>query len=62
MSVILSPIVSEFETTDKEASYNAWLLAKTTISITDTSPCLPHDAVMSEIEGIISEAEHRKTA
>ena len=62
MSTLLSPLVSEFETTAKEAQYKAWLIAKTTISAADTSPCIAHDAVMAEIEAIISEAEYRKSS
>ena len=33
MSTALSPLVSEFETTEQEASYTAWLRAKVAASL-----------------------------
>jgi hypothetical protein len=35
---ILSPLVSEFETEEQEASYTAWLQAKVQASLDDPRP------------------------
>ncbi|EBK1959565.1 stability determinant [Salmonella enterica] len=45
MGTALSPIVSEFETVEQEASYNEWLKAKVAASLADTRPAVPHDEV-----------------
>ncbi|MEP7351516.1 MAG: stability determinant [Sphingorhabdus sp.] len=42
-----SPIVSEFETTEKAEAYEAWLRAKVTASLADDSPSVSHDEAMS---------------
>ena len=46
MSAALSPLVSEFETAEQEASYTAWLQAKVAASLADPRPPIPHDEVM----------------
>lgn len=53
MSTALSPLVSEFETTEQEASYTAWLQAKVAASLADPRPAIPHDAVMAEMDALI---------
>ncbi|MBN6413672.1 antitoxin [Escherichia coli] len=55
MSTALSPIVSEFETTEQENSYNEWLRAKAASSLADPRPSIPHDEVMAEIENLIAQ-------
>lgn len=40
MGTVLSPIVSEFETVEQEASYNEWLKAKVAVSLTDPRPAI----------------------
>ena len=55
MSTALSPIVSEFETTEQENSYNEWLRAKVTSSLADPRPSIPHDEVMAEMENLIAQ-------
>ncbi|MEY2842506.1 MAG: hypothetical protein RI920_543 [Pseudomonadota bacterium] len=52
-----SPIVSEFETAEQEASYSAWLQAKAAASLADPRPPIPHDQVMAEMDAIIAAAE-----
>ncbi len=47
MSTDLSPLVSEFETEEQEASYTAWLTAKVQASLDDPRPNIPHDKVMA---------------
>lgn len=53
MSIALSPLVSEFETIEQEASYTAWLQAKVAASLADRRPATPHDAVMAEMDALI---------
>lgn len=60
MNTVLSPLVSEFETEEQEASYTAWLKAKVQASLDDTRPDVPHDQVMAEMDLIITEAERRR--
>src|SRR6218665_1426831 len=45
MSTDLSPIVSELETSDQQASYTEWLRAKVAASLADPRPAIPHDEV-----------------
>ena len=53
MSIALSPLVSEFETIEQEASYTAWLRAKVAASLADPRPAIPHDEVMAEMDTLI---------
>ncbi|EFK4006670.1 antitoxin [Escherichia coli] len=55
MSTALSPIVSEFATTEQENSYNEWLRAKVASSLADPRPSIPHDEVMAEMENLIAQ-------
>lgn len=55
MGTALSPIVSEFETVEQEASYNEWLRAKVAASLADPRPAIPHDEVMAEIDALIEQ-------
>ncbi|HGA5463302.1 TPA: antitoxin [Salmonella enterica subsp. diarizonae serovar 50:k:z35] len=55
MNTALSPIVSEFETVEQEASYNEWLRAKVAASLADPRPAIPHDEVMAEIDALIDQ-------
>lgn len=55
----LSPIVSEFETEEEAAAYDAWLRAKVEAAIADTRPMIPHDQVMAEMETIIESKRKR---
>ena len=54
MSIALSPLVSEFETLEQEASYTAWLRAKVAASLADPRPAIPHDEVMAEMDALIA--------
>lgn len=51
----LSPLVSEFETVEQEASYNEWLRAKVEASLADPRPAIPHDEVMAEMDALIDQ-------
>jgi len=55
MSIALSPLVSEFETTEQEASYTAWLRAKVAASLADPRPAIAHDEVMAEMDALIDQ-------
>ncbi|MDR1935437.1 MAG: antitoxin [Candidatus Accumulibacter sp.] len=57
MNAVLSPLVSEFETPEQEASHTAWLRAKAEASLGDPRPSIPHDQVMAEMDALIAEAE-----
>ncbi|MBI5121241.1 MAG: antitoxin [Rhodospirillales bacterium] len=49
MSEPLSPIVSEFESEEQEASYDRWFRAKIQAAIDSKQPRLSHDQVTAEI-------------
>jgi hypothetical protein len=51
-----SPIVSEFESAEQEASYLAWLSAKVAEARADKRPKVAHDVVMAEMREIIAKA------
>ena len=61
MNALLSPLVSEFETKDKEANYTAWLKRKIDISRKSTKPLISHDQVMAEARRVI-ESKRKKHA
>jgi hypothetical protein len=54
-----SPLVSEFESAEQEASYLAWLEAKVAKALTDPRPSVPHDQVMAEIDRILAEKSNK---
>lgn len=56
-----SPIVSEFETPEQEASYLAWLKRKVAESLADPRPPVPHDEVMAEMRAIIDKAKQKRS-
>ena len=50
-----SPIVSEFESAEQEASYLRWLEAKVAKSLADPRPPVPHDEAMARIRRKLAE-------
>ena len=50
-----SPIVSEFESAEQEASYLLWLEAKVAKSLADPRPPVPHDEAMARIRRKLAE-------
>jgi len=60
MNAQFSPIASEFESAEQEASYNAWFAAKVKASLEDPRPSIPHDQVMAKMDAIIAAAEQRR--
>ncbi len=61
MVAVLSPLVSEFETDEKEARYTAWLKTKVERSRSSTRPLISHDQVMAEARALI-ESKRKKHA
>ena len=61
MGPVLSPLVSEFETKEKEASYTAWLKKKIERARKSTKPLVAHDQVMAEARTLI-ESKRKKHA
>ena len=55
----LSPIVSEFESLEQEQAYLRWMQAKVAAARADPRPRLAHDAVMAEMEEIITSKQGR---
>lgn len=53
----LSPVESEFDTTEEAAAHDRWLRARVAASLADPRPAVPHDAVMAEIDALLDEAE-----
>lgn len=49
----LTPIESEFATTQEAQAYDAWLRAEVEASLADPRPGIPHDQVMAELRAII---------
>jgi hypothetical protein len=49
----LSPIVSEFETEEEAAAYDAWFRAKVEASLADTRPSVPHEVVKAEVRALL---------
>jgi hypothetical protein len=51
----LSPIVSEFASTEEEAAYEQWLREKVAASLADPRPSVPHEEAMRRLQAIIDE-------
>ena len=51
--VALSPIESEFASTEEAEAYDAWFRAKVREALDDPRPGIPHDQVMAEMQAII---------
>lgn len=49
----LTPIESEFATTEEAEAYDAWFRAQVGASLADPRPSIPHDQVMAELRAII---------
>lgn len=49
----LTPIESEFASTEEAAAYDAWFRAKVEKAMASTAPRIPHDQVMAKARRII---------
>ena len=56
----LSPIESEFATTEEAEAYDRWFRAKVEAALRDNSPTIPHDEVMAEIDALIESKRRAK--
>jgi hypothetical protein len=59
MSAVLSPLVSEFETPEKESNYLAWLEAKIERARSSAKPLVLHDQVMAEARAILASKQKK---
>jgi hypothetical protein len=49
----LSPIESEFETTEDAEAYDKWFRAKVQAALKSTKPLIPHEQAMAELDARI---------
>lgn len=49
----LSPIESEFASTEEAEAYDVWFRAKVEKSLADTRPPIPHDEALAQVKAII---------
>jgi len=54
--VELSPIVSEFASSEEAEAYDHWFRTKVEASLADTGPSVPHDEAMAQARAIIEAA------
>lgn len=57
----LSPIESEFATTEEAEAYDVWFRAKVQEALDEPGPGVPHDVVMAEMRALI-ESKKRDAA
>jgi hypothetical protein len=57
---VLSPIESEFATTEEAEAYEQWFRAKVQASLDDPRPGIPHDEAMARIRATIEAAKRRQ--
>ena len=62
MSKAPSPLVSEFDTEEQEASYTAWLKAKVKASLDDPRSNVPHDKAMAEARAMLDSKKKIRAA
>ena len=55
----LTPIESEFATTEDAEAHDAWFRAKVERAMASTESGIPHDQVMAEMQAIIERARDR---
>ena len=60
MTVRLSPIVSQFDTEEQEASYYPWFRAKVEEAMRSEKPRLPNDAAMVKVQAILEERQKKR--
>lgn len=58
----LSPIESEFDSTEQAEAYERWFRARVEASLADARPAVPQATVMTELDDIIAVAERRTSA
>ncbi|WP_416463535.1 stability determinant [Sphingomonas sp. VDB2] len=61
----LTPIESEFATTEDAEAYDAWFRAEVEAAMASNEPDIPHDEAMARMQAIIDrrkKTDRRKTA
>jgi hypothetical protein len=56
----LSPLVSEFPTTEEAEAHDRWFRAQVQASLDDPRPGIPHDQAMMRIRATIETAKLRQ--
>lgn len=49
----LSPIVSEFESTEAAEAHDRWVREKVEQALADPAPSIPHDQVMADLQAVL---------
>ena len=62
MKTALSPIESEFATTEEAEAYERWFRAKVQESLDDNSTLICHDQVMAEMQALIDTKQREHAA
>ena len=52
----LSPLISEFATTEEAEAHDRWFRAKVQASLIDPRPSVPHDEAMARVRATIERA------
>jgi hypothetical protein len=61
MSARLSPLVSEFESEEQAARYDAWLRAKVQASLDDPRPNIAHSEAMAELKSRLAAKRDKRS-
>ena len=56
----LSPLVSEFATTEEAEAHDRWFRAKVQTSLDDPRPSVPHDQAMARLRATIATAKQKQ--
>ncbi|MBP2275092.1 MAG: stability determinant [Bryobacteraceae bacterium] len=49
----LSPIESEFESTEAAEAHDRWVRAKVAQALAEPAPSIPHDQVMADLQAVL---------
>lgn len=49
----LSPIESEFESTEAAEAHDRWVREKVAQALADPAPSIPHDQVMADLQAVL---------
>ncbi|MDO7843271.1 type II toxin-antitoxin system RelB family antitoxin [Sphingomonas immobilis] len=55
----LTPIESEFASTEEAEAYDAWFRAKVEKSLASTKPRIPHDRAMAMAQAVIDKHKNK---
>jgi hypothetical protein len=62
MNVRLDPLISEFETEERAASYDRWFRGKVHEAIQSDKPRVPHDEAMARVTAELNDRSRRRAA